>query len=58
MFDLHIEGQHAQLERVIAHTRQRYADIVGQCAESLAEALAIAGFEVEGVLRQDEVFHK
>ena len=58
MFDLHIEGQHAQLEKVIAHTRQRYADVVGQCAESLAEALAIADFEVEGILRQDEVYRK
>jgi hypothetical protein len=58
MFDLHIESQHAQLEKVIAHARQRYADVVGQCAESLSEALAIADFEVEGMLRQDEVYRK
>ena len=41
LFDLHLEGQHAQLEKVIALVRRRYAEVVGQCAESLAEALAI-----------------
>ena len=58
MFDLHLGGQHAQLEKVIAHTRQRYADVAGQCAESLTEALALADFEVEGAMRQDEVYRK
>jgi hypothetical protein len=43
---------------VIAYVRRRYAEVVGQCAESLAEALALADFEIEGVMCQDEVFRR
>jgi hypothetical protein len=38
--------------------RRRYLDVVGRCAERLAEALVTSGFEVEGPLRQDEVFRR
>lgn len=58
LLDLHLEGQHAQLETVMASVRRRYRDVVGQCAERLAEALVTSGFEVEGALRQDEVFRR
>jgi hypothetical protein len=58
LLDLRPEGQHAQLETVMPHVRRRYAEIIGQCAESLAEALVLAGFEVDGLLRQDEAFRK
>ena len=56
LLDLHLEGQHAQLETLMASVRRRYMDVVGQCAERLAEALATSGFDVEGPMRQDEVF--
>jgi hypothetical protein len=58
LLDLHLEGQHAQLETLMASVRRRYMDIVGQCAERLAEALVTSSFEVEGPLRQDEVFRR
>src|SRR5712691_1998396 len=58
MLDLRPEGQHAHLEKVIVHVRRRYAEVVGQGAECLAEALALAGFEVEGLMRHDDIFRK
>jgi hypothetical protein len=58
LLDLRPESQHTQLEEVIAHVRRRYAEVVGQCAASLAEALTLADFEIEGVMRQDEVFRR
>ncbi len=58
LLDLHLEGQHAHLETAMASVRHRYRDVVGQCAERLAEALVTSAFDVEGPLRQDEVFRR
>jgi hypothetical protein len=58
LLGLRPESQHAQLEQVITLVRRRYADVVGQCAESLTQALTLADFDVEGVLRQDDVFRQ
>lgn len=58
MLDLRLEGEHAQLEKVMTHVRHRYAEVVWQCAEHLAEALVLADFDVEGLPRQDDVFRK
>lgn len=58
MLDLRVEGEHAQLEKVMACVRRRYAEVVGQCAEYLEEALVLADFDVAGLRRQDEVFRK
>jgi len=56
MLELRPEGHHAQLEKIIAHTRRRYADTVGICAEEFAQALAAKDFEVEGIPGQDRIF--
>ena len=56
VLDLRPEGQDAQLETVMAHARRRYGQVVSECAEQLAGAFAASGFDVEGVLHQDEVF--
>jgi hypothetical protein len=53
ILDLRPEGQDAHLETVMAHARQRYAEVVGQSAERLTDAFAVSGFDVEGVLRED-----
>ena len=58
LLDLPLDKSGAQLERVIIHVRQRYSEVVGKCAESLANALQTGGFEVEGMLHQHDVFRK
>jgi len=50
------DGPHAQLEKVMSLVRRRYTDVVGQCAECLAKALAAGNFEIEGTLSQDRIF--
>lgn len=55
-FDLEHTGDHDQLQKVIERARQRYTDIVGNCAEAFAQALAAAEFEVAGVQTQDRIF--
>jgi hypothetical protein len=58
MLNLRLEGQHARLEQVMAHVRRRYAKVVGQGAERLAEALALADFDVAGLTRQDDAVRR
>ena len=48
LLDLHLEGQHTQLATLMAAVRRRYMDVVGQCAECLAEALVTSGFRRGG----------
>ena len=58
LLDLHLEGQHAQLETVMASVRRRYMAVVGPCAERLAEALVTSEFDVEGPMHQEEVYRQ
>jgi hypothetical protein len=57
-FDLEMNDEHDQLERLVHHARQAYVDALGQCAGAFTAALEAAGFEVPGVLRQRDVFQK
>ncbi len=58
LLDLPLDKSGAQLERVIIHARQRYSEVVGKCAECLANAFQTGGFEVQGMFHQYDVFRK
>ena len=58
MRDLPLSGSGTQLEQVIVHVRRRYSEVVGKCAECLANVLQAEGFKVEEVFHQRDVFRK
>jgi hypothetical protein len=57
-FDLELNEEHDQLERLVQHARQAYADVLGHCADAFTAGLEAADFNVTGVLRQRDVFNR
>jgi hypothetical protein len=57
-FDLELNEEHDQLERLVQHARQTYADVLGDCAEAFTTGLEAAEFNVAGILRQRDVFNR
>ena len=55
-FELDIGGGHDGLQQVVIAARQRYAQVIGTCAEAMTEALTTTGFDLDGVAHQSEVF--
>lgn len=55
-FDLDGGDDHDLLERVVQRARRQYVEAAGECADVFFAALERSGFEIDGVLPQEEIF--
>lgn len=58
MLDFRVDGEHAQLEKVIERVRERYSEVVEKCAEHFAKAFQTTKFTIKDILCQHDIFPK
>ncbi len=58
MLDFQVEGDHDQLEKVIAYVRNRYVEVVTKCTEKFVRAFEKAKLKQTTLINQREIFSK